>query len=77
MQCAVPDAVTGSISLHRFALICTNSIVAEASERSSEVLENVEDCTDLHESALLYTSAPSRARTEDPLIKSQLLYQLS
>jgi hypothetical protein len=25
----------------------------------------------------LFFSAPSRARTEDPLIKSQLLYQLS
>jgi excisionase family DNA binding protein len=50
---------------------CSDVVVA------AEPAKNKPAGADLHRPASLRSSAPSRARTEDPLIKSQLLYRLS
>jgi len=73
----VPGVVTGPIRLHRTAPEYTEGTVERSSGGSSEVLENMADGVDSHPSASSDTSAPARIRTLDPLIKSQLLYQLS
>ena len=74
---AVPVAVTGGIGLHRTALKYTLGIFDETSGGSAESLEMKQTGAVLHRSAVDCTSASERARTFDPLIKSQLLYQLS
>ena len=74
---AVPGAVTGGIGLHRTALKYTLGIFDETSGGSTESLEMKQTGAVLHRSAEDCTSASERARTFDPLIKSQLLYQLS
>ena len=74
---AVPGAVTGGIRLHRTAPKYTNGDSGADSGDAQETLENKRPGAVLHRAASNCLSAPSRARTEDPLIKSQLLYQLS
>ena len=73
----VPGVVTGDIGLHRTALKYTLGVFDETSSGSTESLEMKQTGTVLHRSAVNCTSASERARTFDPLIKSQLLYQLS
>ncbi len=74
---AVPDAVTGDAGRHRSAPKCTFGIVGGTSDVAPQPLEMEGAGADLRRPASNCFSAPSRARTEDPLIKSQLLYQLS
>ncbi len=73
----VPGVVIGDISLHQTASTCNLRIVDAGEGENSKPLEMPANNTDSHSVAPSRISAPSRARTEDPLIKSQLLYQLS
>ena len=74
---AVPVAVRGDIGLHRTALEYTLGIFDGTNGNATESLEMKQTGAVLHRSAVDCSSASERARTFDPLIKSQLLYQLS
>ena len=67
----VPGVVTGDIGLHRTALKYTLGIFDGTSGGSAESLEMKQTGAVLHRSAVDCTSASERARTFDPLIKSQ------
>jgi hypothetical protein len=73
----VPGVVTGRAPSHQRASINTSKAVGANSGDVPQTLEMVGAGASLHRPASPRNSAPSRARTEDPLIKSQLLYQLS
>ena len=74
---AVPVAVTGGIGLHRTALKYTLGIFDETSGGLAESLEMKQTGAVLHRSASSCTSEGAGDRTQDPQIKSLLLYQLS
>jgi integrase/recombinase XerC len=66
---AVPDAVTGGIRVHQSASSSNLRIVGGDRAEVSQPLEKTGAGAIQHRPALPRTSAPSRARTEDPLIK--------
>jgi excisionase family DNA binding protein len=72
-----PGVPTGYAGPHQSALPCNNETVQSTPQANRKTLENKEPGAVLHRVASVGLSAPPRARTEDPLIKSQLLYQLS
>jgi excisionase family DNA binding protein len=75
---AVPPAVpTGYTGPHQSALPCNNETVQSTPQANRKTLENKEPGAVLHRVASIGPSAPSRTRTLNPLIKSQLLCQLS
>ncbi len=74
---AVPDAVTGCAEGPQSASSCNLRDVEAGGSENSQPLEKTGAGADLHRPASICFSAPCRARTDDPLIKSQLLYQLS
>ena len=73
----VPGVVTGDTGPHQSASSCNLRVVGANRVDVAEPLEKTGAGASQHRPASLRTSAPSRARTDDPLIKSQLLYQLS
>ena len=74
---AVPDAVTGCVERHQPAPPSNLRVVGGIEGDSPQPVEMERAGADSRRPASTGFSAPSRARTEDPLIKSQLLYQLS
>jgi len=74
---AVPGAVTGDIGLHRTALKYTLGIFGGTSGNATESLEMKQTGAFQHRSASSCTSEGAGDRTQDPQIKSLLLYQLS
>ena len=75
---AVPDLVQHRrIRLHDSAPMHTEGKGLTNKEDVQQSLENVVNCTELQQASSPCFSAPARIRTLDPLIKSQLLYQLS
>jgi hypothetical protein len=66
----VPGVVTGRADQHSVAPMYTDGQSGEDLDSSPQVLEMERAGAALHRPASLRTSAPSRARTEDPLIKS-------
>ena len=73
----VPGVVTGGISGHQSASTRILRAVGGMESGSPQTLEMQGAGADLRRPASTRTSGPCRARTDDPLIKSQLLYQLS
>jgi hypothetical protein len=74
----VPDLVQHRrVRLHETAPMYTEGKEVALNEDVLESLENAVKCTELPKAASPEISAPARIRTLDPLIKSQLLYQLS
>ncbi len=69
--------VTGDTEPHLTASNCNLRIVNASGSENDNRQELQGNDTVSHRSASRRTSAPCRARTDDPLIKSQLLYQLS
>ena len=67
---AVPDAVTGGVQGHLSAPSGNLRVVGAIPIDASQTLEKTGAGASQHRPASLRTSAPSRARTEDPLIKS-------
>jgi excisionase family DNA binding protein len=65
----VPGVVTGDIRPHQSALKCTSDQPEAESSEVEQSLEMAGAGADLHRPASNCLSAPSRARTEDPLIK--------
>ena len=74
---AVPGAVTGDIGLHRTALKYTLGIFGGTSGNATESLEMKQAGAFPRRSASSCTSEGAGDRTQDPQIKSLLLYQLS
>ncbi len=74
---APPGALDHRAEPHFSALICTNDQQREFSVVSAESVDSDGICTNSHSSAPGDESASYRTRTYNPLIKSQLLCQLS
>jgi excisionase family DNA binding protein len=74
---AVPAAVPGDTRGHQSAPSGNLRIVGVVPADSPQPLEMKGAGASQHRPASPRTSGPCRARTDDPLIKSQLLYQLS
>ncbi len=73
----VPGVVTGGAEGHQSAPSCNLRVVGSNSGDVHQPLEMTGAGASQHRPASPGISGPCRARTDDPLIKSQLLYQLS